>query len=137
MSPRPFSKPIHPKDVKDLIDFGLSIQDNSNRYASMAKIQTEGVAALYNILCKLPFAYLADEVGMGKTYQAIGLASILWNIKPDARIIFISPRKNLQTKWQRDFLNFIRDNYRRTKKLKNLGDNILKCVVSGNPVIKT
>ena len=42
---------------------------------SMAELQLEGIAAIYNILCKHGFAYLADEVGMGKTYQALGLVS--------------------------------------------------------------
>ena len=65
----PFTEPITPCDVTELIDF--TVADNPET-ASMAKMQSEGVAALYNILCKGPVAYLADEVGMGKTYQALG-----------------------------------------------------------------
>lgn len=107
-----FQKTIRPENVRELIDFGLPKEHAQSRYASMATLQAEGVAAIYNIMCRLDFAYLADEVGMGKTYQALGVAAVLWNLKPDARIVFVSPRANLQTKWIRDYTNFIRNNYR-------------------------
>lgn len=129
-----FKNKILPKDVEELIDFGISGDNGASIYASMARLQSEGVAALYNILCGQKFAYLADEVGMGKTYQALGLAAILWNQKPDARIVFISPRANLQKKWIRDYYNFVANNYRRP--LGNSGDDILKCALRGEPLIE-
>jgi len=134
MAIKPFKNKIIPKDVSSLINFGLSENDGDIRYASMAKLQTEGVAALYNFLCNKDFAYLADEVGMGKTYQALGLASVLWNLKPEARIVFISPRKNLQDKWIRDYNNFIANNYREPQ--GNTGDGILKCLLKKTPLVQ-
>jgi hypothetical protein len=131
---KPFQKPIRPEDVRELIDFGLPDEKAHSRYASMATLQAEGVAAIYSILCRLDFAYLADEVGMGKTYQALGVAAVLWNLKPNARIVFVSPRRNLQTKWIRDYTNFVRNNYRRPQ--SNTGDAILKCVLQGEPLIQ-
>jgi superfamily II DNA or RNA helicase len=106
----PFICPITPDDVAELIDF--TVADNPET-ASMARMQREGVAALYNILCKGPVAYLADEVGMGKTYQALGLAALVWSQKPGARILFVSPRQNLQEKWIDDYKGFFTSNYRR------------------------
>ena len=85
---RPFTRPVRPQDVGDLIDLTV-VGDNESQ--SMADLQLEGVAAIYNILCQHNFAYLADEVGMGKTYQALGLVALLWNEMPDARVLFISP----------------------------------------------
>src|SRR5690606_26902518 len=50
-------------------------------------------------------------VGMGKTYQALGVASMVWAQKPSARVVFVSPKANLQGNWERDFQNFYREKY--------------------------
>ena len=97
----------------------------------MGKLQLEGVSAIYNILCKHGFAYLADEVGMGKTYQALGLVALLWNERPDARVLFISPRQNLQVKWHGDYIRFFASNYRREQ---GLGDDRAASVLFGEPL---
>ena len=89
------------------------------------------MAALHNILCRRPVAYLADEVGMGKTYQALGLAALAWNQKPGARILFLSPRQNLQEKWIDDYKGFFASNYRRRQKM---GDDRVTSVLFGEPV---
>ena len=110
----PFHSSIRPDDIAELID--LTVKDKPDT-ASMAAMQRDGVAALYNILCEYPLAYLADEVGMGKTYQALALAAVVWNEKETARILFISPRQNLQVKWVDDFRRFFASNYRRSQGL--------------------
>ena len=97
----------------------------------MAELQLQGVAAIYNILCKHGFAYLADEVGMGKTYQALALVALVWNEKPDARVLFISPRQNLQLKWHGDYIRFFASNYRRRQ---GLGDDRAASVQFGEPL---
>ena len=125
---KPFTHPIRPEDVGELIDLTV-VGDPDTR--SMADMQLEGIAAIYNILCKHRFAYLADEVGMGKTYQALGLAALVWNEKPDARILFISPRQNLQVKWLDDYKRFFASNYRRNQRL---GDDRATSVLFGWPV---
>jgi hypothetical protein len=125
---------LTPGEVEKLIDFGIA--DNRD-YDSMATLQLEGVAALYNILCDHDFAYLADEVGMGKTYQALGLAAVLWNLKPDARVVFISPRHALQQKWKRDYQNFFANNYLRQRVAQYgdlQGDDRVTSAVLGTPL---
>ena len=124
----PFTEPITPDDVVELIDF--TVADNCET-ESMARMQREGVAALHNILCKSPVAYLADEVGMGKTYQALGLAALTWYQKPGARILFVSPRQNLQEKWVDDYKGFFASNYCRQQKM---GDDRVTSVLFGEPV---
>jgi hypothetical protein len=124
----PFSRPIRPDDVGALIDLRV-VEDAAT--GEMAELQLAGVAGLYNILCEQPFAYLADEVGMGKTYQAMGLAAVVWNEKPTARILFITPRQNLQTKWKDDYRRFFASNYRRAQ---GAGDDLVASVLFREPV---
>ena len=51
--------------------------------------QAEGVAHLWNVLGTECLALLADEVGMGKTFQALGVLCLLWKMKPDAKILIM------------------------------------------------
>ncbi len=124
----PFTHPVRPENVAELID--LTVEGDPNT-KSMASLQLDGIAALYNILCEKPFAYLADEVGMGKTYQALGLAALLWNEQPNARILFLSPRQNLQIKWLGDYKRFFASNYRRQQ---GNGDDRVASVLFGEPL---
>ena len=124
----PFTSPIRPDNVDELID--LTVPGKTDT-VSMANTQRDGIAALYNILCEGPVAYLADEVGMGKTYQALGLAALVWSEKPDARILFISPRQNLQEKWVDDYKRFFASNYRRNQKV---GDDRVTSVLFREPI---
>ena len=124
-----FTQQVRPDDICDIID--LTVEGNEAS-KSMAIMQREGIASLYNILCneERPFAYLADDVGMGKTYQALGLAAMVWNEKPEARILFICPRQNLQLKWKQDFQGFFTNNYRRNE----LGDGRVNSVLLRQPL---
>ena len=125
---KPFTRPVRPEDVGELVDLTVASDAETQ---SMAELQLQGVAAIYNILCKRGFAYLADEVGMGKTYQALALVALVWNEKPDARVLFISPRQNLQVKWHGDYTRFFASNYRRKQ---GLGDDRAASVMFGEPL---
>lgn len=125
---KPFEHPIRPSDIAEIIDLSVTGERDTR---SMARLQLEGAAALYNILRERPFAYLADEVGMGKTYQALALAALLWNEKPEARILFLSPRQNLQHKWVDDYRRFFRTNYRRPQ---GLGDDRVTSILFSEPL---
>ena len=124
----PFERPIRPDDVGELIDLSV---EGSPGTDSMAALQREGIAALYDVLCEHPCAYLADEVGMGKTYQALGLVALLWHERPDARVLFLSPRQNLQVKWVDEYRRFFASNYRRAQ---GLGDDRASSVLFREPV---
>jgi hypothetical protein len=72
------------------------------------------------------FLYIADEVGLGKTYIAIGIASLLryFSMHPENyNDVIIVPKQNLQYKWQKEINNFILKNY-----LQN--DNIVKSILN-------
>ena len=71
-----------------------SVMDNPRR----ARDQLEGAVAIHNILHRHRVAYLADEVGMGKTYVALSVVALLRHYRPDLRLLVIAPRENIQTK---------------------------------------
>lgn len=80
--------------------------------ASMASLQAEGVAYLWNLLSTHGVALLADEVGMGKTYQALGVAALLWKMKPDAKILVMAPNRDICAHWERELNAFVQFHYR-------------------------
>ncbi|NQZ88490.1 MAG: hypothetical protein HRT54_13035 [Colwellia sp.] len=86
-----------PENVKQLFKFSKDCSQNT--------IQTEGVAGLWNILHeedkdKRPrnFAYLADEVGLGKTLQALAVLSLHLKQNPKAIAVVVVP-KAVQPGW--------------------------------------
>jgi hypothetical protein len=76
----------------------------------IARKQVEGVAGLWHILSNHRYAYLADEVGMGKTYQALGVIALTWMLQPEARVLVIAPNKSVQSNWAREYRSFCENN---------------------------
>jgi len=91
--------------ARDFLDFSGRRGDDSH-WARIAERQLEGAVALYNRLADRRVAWMADEVGMGKTYIALGVAALLRHQHPDARILFLIPSARLQSKWIRERLGF-------------------------------
>ncbi|MEQ9888308.1 SNF2-related protein [Pectobacterium zantedeschiae] len=102
-------KTITPYSVAKKMRFDASQDDwqYDAQDSSMAARQAEGVAGLWNILSRHALALLADEVGMGKTYQAIGVILHLWQIKPDAKILIMAPNKDICLHWIREYNIFL------------------------------
>jgi len=100
--------PIDLKTAQRLIDY--SGGDESLK--GLAGIQIEGAVALQNMLANpdMGLGYLADEVGMGKTYIALGVVSMLRYFNPMLRVLYICPSRNVQDKWEREYRSFIRNN---------------------------
>lgn len=93
--------------AQKLLDFGARIQDPYR-----AREQLEGAVALHNMLEQYGVAYLADEVGMGKTYVALGTLALFRHYSPRFRVLVIAPRENIQRKWVKEFGNFVANNVR-------------------------
>jgi hypothetical protein len=91
--------------ASQLLDFGVRIGQGKR-----ADEQLEGAVALHNILCRHRVAYLADEVGMGKTYVALGVLALFRHFKPDFRVLVLAPRQNIQEKWIKEMKNFVAHN---------------------------
>ena len=106
---------LRPEQVSKWINFDADDVDwhyVSGAPPSMASRQAEGVAHLWNLLSKHRLALLADEVGMGKTFQALGIAALLWKMKPGAKVLVMAPNRDICAHWQRELTAFTRFHYR-------------------------
>ena len=122
---------ITPEFLDKLIDFAPSGEDRDKAFGGQ---QRDGTVAAFNMLARNGCAYLADEVGMGKTYVALGVMSLLRYFDPHARIVVIAPRENIQRKWVKELRNFVGHNWRvvgnRVKSLQ--GGPVWEPVVCGS-----
>lgn len=102
--------PIDLETARCLVDF--SGGDESLK--PLGEMQIKGAVALQNMLAdpNVGLAYLADEVGMGKTYIALGVVAMLRYFNPMLRVLYICPSRNVQEKWDREYKSFVRTNVR-------------------------
>ena len=104
-------KPIDLRTAGRILDFS----GGHDSLASLGELQLEGAVALYNMIAdpKIGMGYLADEVGMGKTYIALGVVSLMRYFNPALRVLYICPSSNVQEKWHaREYRSFCKHNVR-------------------------
>lgn len=102
-------QPIDLKAAAKLIDFSGGQKD----LESLGQQQLEGAVALHNMLADpaIGMGYLADEVGMGKTYTSLGTVALMRYFNPCLRVLYICPSANVQEKWaEREHPSFIKHN---------------------------
>lgn len=109
--------------ARELIDFAPT---KKSKKLGFGESQLHGTVAAYNMIAQNKIAYLADEVGMGKTYIALGVLGLLRHVNPQARVMIIAPRENIQLKWMKELSNFVLHNWR-------IEDNRFKAL-NGKPV---
>ena len=85
--------------------------------------QEDTVLRALDILDRRPGVVLADEVGMGKTYEALGVAATMRHANPRSRIVIVTPGPDLNQKWSEEFPRF--------REMFDFGDDI---VAAGNLV---
>ena len=93
--------------ARELIDFAPT---KKSKKLGFGESQLHGTVAAYNMIARNKIAYLADEVGMGKTYIALGVLGLLRHVNPQARVMIIAPRENIQRKWIKELSNFVLHN---------------------------
>lgn len=105
---------LTPERVSGWITFDREQADwkYSESDRSMPARQAEGVAGLWNKLGKHGAALLADEVGTGKTLQALGVMALLWKTEPNARVLVMAPNRDICRHWQQEYAKFVRTHYR-------------------------
>lgn len=95
--------PLTAGQIRTFINF-----DGGTADSAQARTQSEGAAALWHLLRTKHFAYLADEVGMGKTRQAMAVIALQLLEDPEAQIVVVCPGKTLQEQWVREWDAFTR-----------------------------
>lgn len=102
-------QPLDLSTARRLLDFS----GGDPALCQLGELQLEGAVALHNMIADpdIGVGYLADEVGMGKTYIALGVVALLRYFNPALRVLFICPKKNVQDKWfNREYRSFTERN---------------------------
>jgi len=101
-------KTINTATAESILDFS----GGEKSLKALGNLQLEGAVALHNMLAdpSIGMGYLADEVGMGKTYIALGVVALMRYFNPTLRVLYICPSRNVQDKWRREYLSFIKNN---------------------------
>lgn len=94
-------------EINELLEFvRFDSSVNKQEYVvgkkDFATLQAEGVTKLINILDKYQIALLADEVGMGKTFQALAIIAYQFKLKPNSKVLVITPRKEVLNQWKNE-----------------------------------
>lgn len=121
---------ISPEELSEIVSF-----DRSNKKAvfdeykseSMQAKQAEGAACLFNLLNEKGLALLADEVGMGKTIQALSVITALWHQNKNTKVLVLAPRNEVAFNWINEYETFINVHYK-------LNDDLVKTKI-GNAIV--
>lgn len=94
--------------ARNILDFSGGTEE----LQTLGEVQLRGAVALYNMINTedIGLGYLADEVGMGKTYIALGVVALMRYFNPSLRVLYICPSANVQDKWLREHASFIDKN---------------------------
>lgn len=79
--------------------------------------QEDTVIRALDMLDERPGIVLADEVGMGKTYEALGIAAAARESNRRSRIVVVTPGPDLNTKWFSEFSRF--------REMYDFGDDVV------------
>lgn len=102
-------KPLDLDTANSILDFS----GGNPLLEKLGNLQLQGAVALHNMIAdpNIGVGYLADEVGMGKTYMALGVVALMRYFNPSLRVLYICPSNNVQEKWYaREYRSFIKHN---------------------------
>ncbi len=97
-----------PEQVRRFIQFD-GMREGACVDSAQSILQSEGAAILWRLLRERGYAYLADEVGMGKTRQAMAVIATQFLVKPESRVVIICPGRTLQEQWLSEWRIFVQD----------------------------
>ena len=102
-------KPLDLATARRILDFSGGDPTMKN----LGELQLKGAVAIHNMIAdpSIGMGYLADEVGMGKTYVALGVVALMRYFNPTLRVLYICPSNNVQDKWyNREYRSFTQHN---------------------------
>ena len=68
--------------------------------------QEDTILRALDLLEQKPGVVLADEVGLGKTFEALGVAAAFQRKNPAGRIVILTPGPDLNKKWEKELAGF-------------------------------
>ncbi|MGK0473206.1 MAG: hypothetical protein ACJAR0_003702 [Candidatus Azotimanducaceae bacterium] len=102
-------RPLDLATARRILDFSGGDPSMKN----LGELQLKGTVAIHNMIAdpSIGMGYLADEVGMGKTYVALGVVALMRYFNPALRVLYICPSNNVQDKWyNREYRSFTQNN---------------------------
>jgi hypothetical protein len=102
-------KPLDLATARRILDFS----GGDPALKNLGELQLKGAVAIHNMIAdpSIGMGYLADEVGMGKTYVALGVVALMRYFNPTLRVLYICPSNNVQDKWyNREYRSFTEHN---------------------------
>lgn len=91
--------------LRTFLHLGARAEKDGIPSADVERQEATVIRAL-DMLDSRPGIVLADEVGMGKTYEALGVAAAMRRAKPRSRIVVVTPGRDLNQKWHEEFPRF-------------------------------
>lgn len=91
--------------LRTFLDLG-AMRAQANIAARDIERQEDTVLRALKILESSPGVVLADEVGMGKTFEALGVIAARAHADPNSRFLVITPGADLNKKWHGEFQRF-------------------------------
>jgi hypothetical protein len=106
------------KWLRGFLNLGARAEQDGIPAADVERQEATVLRAL-EMLDDRPGILLADEVGMGKTYEALGIAAATHHARRASRIVVVTPGPDLNSKWFAEFSRF------RESNMYNFGDNVV------------
>src|SRR5690349_12695779 len=99
--------------LRTFLDLGAHAQQGNISTRDIDR-QEDTVLRALEILHDNPGVVLADEVGMGKTFEALGVLAARAHAASDSRFLVITPGADLNKKWTNEIRRFTADAAGRT-----------------------
>ena len=126
---------VTPEEILKIVDFNIE-EGNSWQYdktnKDMYAYQAEGAAGIWNRLEHFGLAILADEVGMGKTYQALAVVAKQFQEKPTSKVLIITPRYEVLRQWKEEEYEEFRNHHLKDKNLLPIKEELGELVNLNN-----
>ena len=103
------------------------------------ELQTIGTAHAWDLLQRKGFAYIADEVGMGKTFQAFGIMSAFMKKHDRCLVLVLCPGYDMQKQWRDEWNVYVKQCYMATPRWEERqvkGDDAIKSMWTGGPAFE-
>lgn len=84
--------------LREFLNLGARAQEE-HIAQDVIELQEDTVLAALDILDREPGVLLADEVGMGKTFQTLGILACAFKHDPKTRVMVVTPTRELNEQW--------------------------------------